>query len=62
MSEAKWKEELAFKWCEDYGDKVHHNEHHSSPLHAAKFSMWCGNCRDGLNYIKDVVREIKDKF
>lgn len=55
-----WKKELAYKWCEDYGDKKHHEFHHL--YDKKKFSLWCGNCNDGLNYIKDVVKEIKDRF
>lgn len=55
-----WQKKLAFKWCESYGDKEHHTCHHASGEYVGKWSMWCGNCRDGVGYIRDVVNQIKE--
>lgn len=47
---------LAFKWCKDYGDATHRKNHHEpGGSHDNIYSMFCGNCRDGLNFAEDVL-------
>jgi hypothetical protein len=48
----KLLEELAYKWCVEYGDKQHHLNHHTSGRY--RYSWFCGNCHDGLEYAKEV--------
>lgn len=48
--------ELAYKWCENYGDSEHHRSHHIGSKWAGCYSPWCGNCNDGVSFAKDVVK------
>lgn len=59
-----WKRKLAYYWCRDYGDAEHHKRHHDpdNTTKDGKFNLWCRNCRDGLSFINDVIRTIKERF
>jgi hypothetical protein len=50
---------LAYRWCEDYGDKEHKTHHRDDQK---QFSQWCPNCADGLNFAKDVARAIRERI
>ena len=51
-------EKLAFKWCEDYGDKEHKRFHTTWDNYREKFNPFCGNCNDGFHYAEDVLKAI----